>query len=380
MQFTQVVGQSVLKEHFIKEIGNEKFAHAKLLVGTPGYGTLPLALAYVRYLLCANRSNEDSCNQCDSCKKMNILQHPDLHFSYPIVLAESKTKTSKPILSAWRDKIFDDPYFDIGQWTQHIDPKGRKPVIGTDESLEIIKALSLKSYEGGYKIMLIWGVDQMNNEAANKLLKILEEPPPRTLFVLIAASQERMLPTILSRTQLVRVPRIESEDMQAYLQEKYHLPAQDAQSISAQAEGDLITAKSLAMHTQQSNNYEWFVELMRFGFAPDVVGLITWAEKLGSQTKEQQTNFLQYALHLLRQSVLKNYASSDLLRVSVQESEFLSKFARFITGKNIMGFHTLLSQSHYYIERNGNAKLIFTNLSFKVSAHLAVMKKYYRTN
>jgi len=369
MQFTEVVGQSLLKTHFIEEIRRNHFAHAKLLVGSDGFGTLALSLAYARYIFCENKSDIDSCNSCSSCKKMSILQHPDLHFAFPTILADKKL--SSGMLPKWREKIFEDPYFDINQWTHHIDPsKGRKPLIGTDESLEIINALSLKSYEGGYKIMLIWGVDQMNESCANKLLKILEEPPSHTLFLLTATNLDFLLPTILSRTQLVRVPRISSEDLQQYLEEKLQIGPQNAHSIVSLSDGNLITAKSLIDQHQSDDNLHLFIDLMRAAYLKDPIKMIQWAETIGSQTKEQQTRFLQYGLHLLRQSLLKNYSLNNIVALSKHENDFLSNFAQFITGKNIVNFHELFNKSHYYIERNGNAKIIFTNLSFDTMRYL----------
>jgi len=369
MQFTEVVGQSSLKEHFIQEIRNDHFAHAKLLVGSDGFGTLPLALAYARYVLCENKSEYDSCNSCSSCKKMNILQHPDLHFAYPTVLAEKKLSVA--LLPKWREKVLESPYFDLSEWTHHIDPsKGRKPLIGTEESLEIIKALSLKSYEGGYKIMLIWGIDQMNESCSNKLLKILEEPPAHTLFLLTATSREFLLPTVLSRTQLVRVPRISSEDLHKHLLEKHQRNSSDIESIVSLSQGNLISARSLMDQEKPNENLQYFIELMRACYLKDPIKMIKWAETIGTQTKELQTQFLQYGLHIIRQGLLKNYTSDKIISVSKQENDFLSNFARFITGKNIVYFHKLFNDSHYYIERNGNAKIIFTNLTFEIMRYL----------
>jgi len=369
MQFSRVVGQQMLKEHFIKEINSDKIGHAKLFFGQEGYGTLALALAYVQYLFCKNRSPYDSCGTCDACIKMKSLQHPDLHFSYPTVLAEAKI--AKNILPQWREKIFESPYFDIRQWTHHIDPKGRTPAIGTDESMEIIKSLSLKPYErGGYKIMLIWCIELMNKTSANQLLKILEEPPAKTIFILICSNPEYLLSTILSRTQLTRIPRISSEDMGNYLQDTYHIPSDQLSSITLRAEGNLIRANELSDHTQQNTNSEWFIELMRVSYAKNIPLMIDWAEKLGSQTKEQQTSFLHYALHLLRQSLLKNYTSNELLRISEYEADFLNNFARFVTGKNILDFHELFNKAYLYIERNCNPKIIFTDVCFNVMRYL----------
>ncbi len=370
MQFSKVVGQKELKQHLIQEAISGKISHARLFLGKEGYGTLPLALAFIQYLFCKNRTEHDSCGTCDSCLKISDLQHPDVHFSYPTVLSEAKT--SREIFSLWRKKILDDPYFDLNGWTNFIDPKGRKPVIGTDESLEIIKALSLKSYEGGYKVMIIWGVEEMNTVSANKLLKILEEPPAKTLFILIGTSRERLLQTILSRTQVLRVPRLSTEDLSLYLRENYSMGISGADSIALRAEGNLVDAKEFAdnSNTQLNEDREMFIELMRSCYKKDVIQMIDWSEKMGGETKERQKNFLQYCLHMFRQSLLKNYTNEVLLRVSGEEADFLKNFARFITGNNIVAFNETFNNAHYYIERNGNSRIIFTNVCFNVMRYI----------
>jgi DNA polymerase-3 subunit delta' len=371
MQFSKIVGQHDVKRHLIHEVNGGKISHAKLFLGQEGYGTLPLALAFVQYLFCKNKQENDSCGECDSCLKITNLQHPDLHFSYPTILSEAKI--SKEIFSFWREQILEEPYFDLNGWTDRIDPKGRKPVIGSDESLEIIKALSLKSYEGGYKVMMIWGIEEMNTVSANKLLKILEEPPAKTIFILIGTSQDKLLQTILSRTQILKIPRIETEELSLFLREKYELSISNADSITLRAEGDLIDARAFAESSSQlSNERDLFIDLMRVCYKKDVLQMLDWSEKIGGETRERQKSFIQYCLHMFRQSLLKNYTEDVLLRVSKDEADFLKNFARFITGNNIVGFNETFNNAHYYIERNANPKLIFTNICFNVMRYIHV--------
>lgn len=371
MQFSKIVGQNELKQHLIQEVNGGKISHAKLFLGKEGYGTLPLALAFVQYLFCKNKQEHDSCGTCDSCLKISDLQHPDVHFSYPTVLSEAKT--SKEVFSFWRKQILENPYFDLNEWTNTIDPKGRKPVIGSEESLEIIKSLSLKAYEGGYKIMIIWAVEEMNIVSANKLLKILEEPPAKTIFLLIGTSQERLLQTILSRTQILRIPRIETDELSRFLRENYQLSMSNADSIALRAEGNLIEAREFSHESaQMADDREMFIELMRVCYKKDVIQMLDWSEKIGGETRERQKNFLQYCLHMFRQSLLKNYTEEVLLRVSKEEADFLKNFARFITGNNIISFNETFNNAHYYLERNGNPKLIFTNVCFNVMRYIHV--------
>lgn len=369
MQFSEVVGQEALKGQLIQEVKSGKISHAQLFLGNEGYGTLPLVLAFVQYLFCEQKGETDSCGTCASCTKVKHLQHPDVHFSFPTVLSISKIASE--FFSNWRSEIAANPYFSLNHWTNAIDPKGRKPVIGSEESYEIIKRLALKSYEGGYKVMIIWCADEMNTTSANRLLKILEEPPKNTLFLLISNSQDAMLQTILSRTQLVKVPRISTEELSLFLRNKHGLNAQNADSIAARAEGDLILANEFALNGSDStDDQELFVELMRVCYKKDVLLMLDWAEKVGNESRERQKAFLKYCLHMFRQSMLKNYTEDILLRVSEGESKFLQNFSRFITGNNIGDFMETFNDGHYYIERNANPKILFTNICFKVMRYI----------
>jgi DNA polymerase III subunit delta' len=369
MQFKNIIGQEELKRHFIQEINQDKISHAQLFLGKAGYGGLPLALAFIQYLFCEQKTPTDSCGTCPSCRKVIELQHPDLHFSFPVVL--SINKISNPFLADWRDQIKENAYFDLNTWLKRIDVKERKPVIGTEESQEIIKKLSLKSYEGGYKVMIIWMAEEMNTTCSNKLLKILEEPPERTLFILLCNNVEYVLPTIISRTQVVKIPRIGVDDMSIALREKYQLNQSNADSVASRVEGDFLEAINvLGDHHEQDENRELFIQLMRVCFKKDVIAMMDWADSIAEQTKEKQKVFLRYALHMFRQSLLRNYTEDALTRVSDEENEFLKKFAKFITGNNIQDFMENFNDAHYHIERNAHGKLLFTNLCFKVMRYI----------
>jgi DNA polymerase-3 subunit delta' len=368
MQFKDVIGQEELKRHLIDEVKRDRISHAQLFLGNSGHGNLPLVLAFSQYIFCSNKSNTDSCGVCDSCRKVRDLQHPDLHFSFPVVLALDKK--SAAFLPQWRAKIAENPYFSLNQWSESIDPKGRRPIIGTEESMEIIKKLSLKSYEGDYKIMVIWMTEEMNAACANKLLKILEEPTPKTLFFLIADSQENMLQTIISRTQLVKVPRLNIDDIRGYLTQKMQLDSSTATSIAAQSEGNLIDAIDLAAENSKSKNRENFIQLMRVCYKKDVIPMMDWAQNMSETGKEQQKVFLRYALHMFRQSLLRNYTEDQLTKTSKEEDQFLQNFAKFITGNNIHVFMENFNDAYYHIERNANPKILFTELCFKVMRYI----------
>ena len=364
MQFSSIVGQEELKHHLVREVQSGKISHAQLFLGKPGYGSLPLALAFVQYLFCEDKSDKDSCGTCGSCRKVTELQHPDLHFSFPTVLAIAKKADA--FLKEWRAQVKEQPYFNLYDWTKRIDSSERKPVIGVDESLEIIKKLNLKSFEGGYKVMIIWMAEEMNTDCANKLLKILEEPSPKTLFLLVAEAQDKLLTTILSRTQIVKVPMIDTDSVQLAL-ETMGVQRSTASSIAGRSDGDMIEAMS-AMGDQDQNdhNRELFIQLMRVCFKKDVGLMLDWTDAISASTREGQKQFLKYALHMVRQSVLKNYTQEMLTRVSQEEADFLRNFSRFISNHNIMDFMQLFNDSHFYIERNAHSKLLFTQLCFQV--------------
>ncbi len=369
MQFVRVVGQQELKKHFITEIKSGNIAHARLFYGKPGYGALPLALAFVGYLFCDQRQENDSCGVCPSCLKVQKLQHPDLHFSYPTVQTDANKSTL--LIDQWREQVNENPYFTELDWLRRIDPKERNMIISVHESQDIIKRLSLKAYEGGYKAMIIWLPESMNPQAANKLLKILEEPTPKTVFILVADSHESMLRTILSRTQVVRVPKIDDDEMKVYLRNSEKMESSAIERVVIQGDGDFIQAMSAIDSMDDSaTNRDWFIKLMRVSYRKDVLGMLDWAEEVSGATKDRQKVFLEYALHMVRQSMLKNYTGDQLTRLTQDEEVFLANFARFITGNNLREFMLTFSDSHYYIERNANSKILFTNISFQVMRYI----------
>ncbi len=364
MQFSDVVGLEEQKHVLRNEVMNDTVSHAKLFLGKSGHGGLPLALAYTQFLFCKNRTEQDSCGVCASCLKVKHFQHPDLHFSFPVV--QSLGKTSDLFLQDWREQLNETPYFSLNEWVRRADEKERKPIISTDESQEILKKLSLKSFEGGYKVMIIWKAEEMNAACANKLLKILEEPTKDTVFILLAEQQEQMLPTIVSRTQTTRMPRIDADHVRGFLREK-GVKNTDLEALVARAEGDLVVAKELLdLQGDQAELRDQFIQLMRVCYKKDVIQMLDWAENTAAINRERQKSFLEYALHMFRQSLLKNYTQDQLTRVSNEEESFLLNFSKFITGNNIFDFTKTFNDAHYHLERNANPKILFTSVCFKV--------------
>ncbi len=369
VQFQQIIGQTHLKQELIRAINSDKIAHAQLLQGPAGHGGLPLALAFSQFLFCSDRQPEDSCGRCASCLKVQQLQHPDLHFVYPVV--QSIGKVSDLFLSDWRSQIEQSPYFDLFAWTERIDNKLRKPIIGTEESKDIIRKLSLKGYEGGYKVMIIWQPEEMNADCANKLLKILEEPPARTLFLLVSEDASKLMITIQSRTQLIRVPKITTEDLSAYLQLTKGQTKTNADAVAAFADGSVLTAIAYLETTEdQDQQRNQFIQLMRVCYKKEVLAMMDWADEIASIGKERQKLFIQYTLHMLRQSILTNYMGDVLTKVSDEEAAFLEKFAPFISGNNIREFMSTLDAAYFQIDRNANARILFTQLCFQTMRYI----------
>lgn len=364
MQFKTIPGQIEIKQHLLDEVDGGKISHAQLFAGKSGFATLPLALAFVQYLFCENKIENDSCGECASCKKVEDLQHPDLHFSFPTVQAISKTANG--LLSKWREKVKEQPVFNLYEWTKFIDDKERKPIIGTEESVEIIKKLTLKSYEGGYKVMLIWMAEEMNATCANKLLKILEEPPAKTLFLLVCENPDKLLTTILSRTQLIRIPSFRLDELQHVI-EREGVSKQLAESIAARSNGNLIEARNIISDQTEAVLFrELFIQLMRVCFKKDVNAMLDWTDDIAQLSREGQKHFALYALHMVRQSMLKNYTENMLMRVSKEEADFLANFSRFISNNNVFDFMDIFDKAYYHIDRNAFGKLLFTQVCFQV--------------
>lgn len=369
MRFSEVIGHTELKEHLIDEINKEKVSHAQLFLGKAGHGTLPMALAFVQYLFCENKQEKDSCGECPSCRKVEKLQHPDLHFSFPTV--QAITKISNGALVEWREQIDAEPYFNLNTWIKKIDVKERKPIIGEAESQEIIKKLTLRSFEGGYKVMLIWMAEEMNPTCSNKLLKLIEEPPEKTLMLLVTESHDTMLQTILSRTQKVHIPRVSMDDLSTHLRTNKAQSTNSADSVSSRADGDVIEALALlGNRLEHDENKDLFIRLMRVCYKKNVLEMIDWAEAIAGNSREYQKMFLKYALHMFRQSMLRNYTDDTLTNVSDEEAAFLEKFAQFISGNNILDFMKTFDDAHYHIERNANPKILFTQLCFQVMRYI----------
>ena len=372
MLFRDIIGQNSTKRRLVHGVRENRISHAQLFFGPDGCGLLPLAVAYARYVHCTSREENDACGQCPSCKKYDKLTHPDLHLVYPIALSKD-LRVSATVIKEFRDAFFTNPYMTLDDWFSVIEAENKQPVIGTDESGDILKKLSLTTFEAEYKIMIIWMAENMNDVASNKLLKLLEEPPDKTLFILVTENEDRLLRTIVSRTQLVKVPRLSDEDLSAALQEKFALNAEDAARITFQADGSFSKAQELVSQNEQATQHlQLFQQWMRGCLKFDMKRVMETVDEFAASGRERQKQFLQYALEMIRESLLVNYADPKLIRIGGEEKNFIVKFAPFVHAANANRFMGEINEAHLHITRNGSAKIIFMDLSMKANELLNV--------
>lgn len=366
MLFADLIGQEKIKEKLIKTVGENHVSHAQLFLGPEGSGNMAAALAFSRYLFCKNRSASDSCASCPSCVKMDKLAHPDLHFSFPIILSKEVT-TSDSQRKEFTEALIKNPYLTYASWLDHVEGQNKQPIIAKAESDEIVKKLSLKSFEGGYKIMIIWLPEFMNAVAANKLLKTIEEPPAKTLIIMVANDQDKLLGTIISRTQLTRFGRLSDSEIEDGLLKNGVINPSIAQSIARIAEGNFFDALQLAQHQGEENlNFITFRDWMRLCYKKNMPAAVDFSETISPWPRENQKSFIKYGLHILRQCILSNYSGKSLIRVVETEEDFTEKFGPFITGNNIVPLNDAFNTAYYHLERNANSKILFLDLSFQV--------------
>ena len=374
MRFADIIGQDELKARLVRTLDSGRVSHAQLFTGLPGAGALPLAVAYAQYLNCRNRRNGDSCGVCPDCQQTAALAHPDLHLVFPVNKQGKKsgeTVRSDEFLPLFREQFAaTGGYFTPAEWYDRLDlGKTLKGMISAKEADEIIRKLSFKSYGGEYKIMLVWLPETMNDEAANKILKILEEPWERTVFLLVSERPDFLLPTIISRTQEVAVPRLpvgvlEREALAA------GCDGARARSAARLACGDLTALRRLAAGEddgRRSENFELFRSLMRLSYNDKHLELVTWAEDTARLSREQQREFLRDAARLLRESYVIHAGLAEISYLWGDEAEFCTKFAPFIGNQNVEPILAQIESAAAQIAQNGNPTVVFTHFALAVS-------------
>jgi len=379
MLFKDIIGQEKLKNHLIQTVNNRRISHAQLFIAPKGSGALPLAIAYAQYILCHNKDLENNSGD-EACNlKFEKLAHPDLHFAFPVAANDKVKKhpVSNLFLEEWRKFIINTPYGSLFNWYQKLGIENKQGQIGVDEAEDIVKKLVLKSYEGGYKVMIIWMAEKMNISASNKLLKLIEEPPEKTLFLLIAENEEQIIKTILSRCQVLHIKALSKSIIKEELIKKYQLTENDAEKIAHQSNGDWNKAiRSLNQNDNEDVFERWFITWVRSAFrakgnASVIQDLITWSDEIAKTGRESQKRFLHYCSNFFRQAMLTNYKANNLVFFEAQATDFdIRKFAPFVHGGNIEDIHNAIEDAIYHIERNGNAKIILLDLSMQLTRYL----------
>jgi DNA polymerase III subunit delta' len=376
MKFNEILGHKTFINHLVNTVITGRIPHAQLFIGSEGSGILTVAIAYSQMILCSNLGTENSLEN-ESCNlKFESFSHPDLHFIYPTVTTEDvKTKPkSVDFIKKWKNFLKEKPYGSLFDWYSFLEVQNKQGEIRVDDSQEILKTLALKSYEGGYKIMIVWMAEKMNVAASNKLLKLLEEPPEKTLFILIAENEEDIIQTIRSRCQVLHFGKLSDNDIISELTSNHGIDIQTATKIAHQSQGDFNKALQLLEGNSEELPFgEWFVQWVRAAFrakgnATSILDLISWSEKIASLGRETQKMFLNYCTEMFRQAVLFNYQAEKLVYLDPKVEKFkLENFAPFVNGNNINDIFREISDAQYHIERNGNAKIIFTDLSIRLT-------------
>ena len=378
MRFADIIGQQELKRHLAQSVDRGRISHAQLFTGAAGTGALPLAIAYAQYLNCPNRKDGDSCGVCPSCQQTAALAHPDLHFVFPV--NKQGKKSGEVVLSAefmpqWRECVASTAgYFTPQQWYDRLDlGKTLRGMISAKEADEIIRRLSFKSFESEYKIMLIWLPETMNDEAANKILKILEEPWEKTIFLMVSERPDLLLSTIISRTQEVAVPRLAVEDLMPMTQGD----EQQRRNTARLAAGDLIEMRRLTGGEEDAvrrESFDLFCRLMRLSYNDKHLELIDWADEVATLTREQQRSMLRHAARLLRESYMLHAGLGQISYLWGEEAAFCNKFAPFIGNQNIEFLIGEIEQAMRQVSQNGNPRIIFTHFALAVSKQINRLK------
>ncbi|MFD2935973.1 DNA polymerase III subunit delta' [Spirosoma flavum] len=377
MQFSEIIGHTETKQLLLRAVQTNHLAHALLFDGPTGSANLALALALAQYVNCEDKQPDDACGRCASCVKIQKFVHPDLHMVFPVANL-AKGKTSEAYLADWRKFLLDTPYRTLPDWLELMGADNKQGNISAEEARNILQKLSLKAYEGAYKIMLIWLPELMNVTSANALLKVLEEPPAQTLFLLVTNQPDKLLITILSRTQRVAVRAFTDEEVATYLRQHLNLDETTARRVAYLADGNLAEALQLSQKgthsnrngggsTFQSDQHTWFADWMRTCYRQDLIALVKQADQFDGFSKEKQKGLLDYSIRLYRDLFLWQQGVAELLRLPDDEMAFVKNFAKILTINHIEHIVNDLNEAAYHLERNARAKMIMLDMSLTFS-------------
>lgn len=371
MQFSDVIGQPEAKKQIQRMLAEQRVPHALLFAGPEGCGKLPMALALAQRLLCQTPTPEgNACGECKNCRMASKLAHPDLHFTFPIIKPAGTSASgavSDLFIDEWRELIKEKPYFTKQEWLKRMGVENQQAIIAVAEANNIIGKLLNVSSQGGKRVIIMWLAEQMNTEAANKLLKILEEPPHDTHFILTATHTEKMLDTILSRTQRIDFGPIAPADIQMALQQQCGLQPDDAHFIACAAKGSFTQAlDQVSMNADTAQFFDMFVLLMRLCYMRKIKDLHEWSEQVSQWGREKQKAFLEYAQRLVRENFIYNFRLPDLNYMNREETNFSVNFARFINERNVIGISNEIAEAQRDIEQNVNPRMVFFDFTLKM--------------
>jgi len=383
MLFKEIVGHKELKNRLIRTVLNEKVSHAQLFLGAEGSEKLALAIAYSQFISCSNKqiySDDsdliaDSCGSCSSCVKYQKLAHPDLHFVFPV--ATTKSITSRPLsanfITDWREELIESNYYTtLNDWYKKIGIENKQGRIGVDEANQVIKTLGLRAYEGGYKVMIIWMVEKLFHSAAPKLLKILEEPPPKTLFILIAEDTNSILKTILSRTQLIKLAPLKDDDIREFLQRNFQVSQEKIETIVNIADGSFKNVFPYLSDQVEDNPYfATFREMMLLAYQRNFLKMKSKSEELSKIGRENIKQLLTYGIRIVRMCLYQDLGNTELIKSSGVELDFIQKFSRFVNQNNAEKISGVLNETLFHIERNVNPKITLMDTMLKISGIFA---------
>lgn len=365
MNYENIIGQNEIKNHLTATINENRVPHAQLFLGKAGFGTLPMAIAYAKQILCSNQK----VNQSSALAKCDKLIHPDMHFIFPVNTTTTvKTNpTTRHFIKEFREAFFNNPYLDLNEWINTLGLGNKQGIINVYQANEILKEVYLKPYESDFKVVIIWMAEKMNPSASNKLLKAIEEPPEKTIFLLLAEEQEQILPTILSRTQIIHFKRLTKAEIKEAITQSFNLPDEEITTVNNLCNGNYNEALKLLQHNEavifNRNN---FIGWMRLAFKKDLVGITEWVEQISRIEREKQKAFLEFGLHIFREAMIYNHQAFDVLQLDGEEAVFVEKFSPFVHSGNLKSYIDLFNESIYYIERNASAKILFYDLTIRV--------------
>ena len=379
MLFSEIIGQQEIKKRLIRTVTEQRIPHAQLLRGPEGVGKLGLAIAYAQYICCENRTATDSCGVCTSCVKYKKLAHPDLHFVFPVIKPANRTSViCDDFIPEFRAMVLKNLYFGVNEWFARISGDAKQGMIYGNESEEIIRKLSLKTYESEYKIMIIWLPEKMNVTCANKLLKILEEPPEKTVFLLVSNEPDQIITTILSRTQHIHIPRLSEKEITEAILNNDELDIEDGDATYAAhiANGSYLNAIAVLNEGDENKqNLERFIMVMRLAWQvgnkkdhASLKILKKWSDDMAAAAmgRERQKNFLGYAQRMTRENFIRNLQQPELNYLTASEADFSLRFSPFINERNVEDIMTEFALAERHIEQNVNAKMVFFDLTLKI--------------